>query len=535
MADYELLCRMKAYIQPFERELALRELAQLARTHPIALPDLLSEPYLYKVTTSVSPDRLIKSLVYWESVAEQGVDLTVQVKREATVSLARNGVTPAQLAERLPFSADVPLPNRRSLRYGPHGLHEYRGKFFPQLARSLMNIAGLKPGALVFDPMSGSGTTAIEAILSGHRARGLDMNPLSVFMGRAKCEILTVRPDELAMAYEALRDKLDKKPRPRNHRPWLDSLPGHDAAYLRGWFAPQVLDTLDRLVWKIQACASGPIRNFFLLVLSNILRGVSWQKGADLRVRKEIRPVAEIDPLGDFLAELEQSVKIMLAFLYNEGPVEKLDLKILEGDARRASAVFPQAAGKTDVVITSPPYATALPYLDTDRLSLCYLGLLSRGAHRNRDQMMIGNREVTEAQRQRYWQLYQQQKAQLPGDIQNVIEKVDELNREADVGFRRRNLPALLARYFLDMREVFGEIKNMLRANAPAFIVIGNNHTFAGGQRVDIETDRLLGLLGEAAGLRLEDSLAMDMLVSRDIFKKNAGTAETILFLRRPK
>jgi site-specific DNA-methyltransferase (cytosine-N4-specific) len=527
---------MKAYIQPFERELALRELTQAAQTHPIALPDLLPEPCLYQVITSVSPNRLIKSLAYWESIANGRIDLTIQVQREATVNVVRNGLTPAQLAECLPFSANVPLPNRRSLRYGPHGLHEYRGKFFPQLARSLMNIAGLRSRSLVLDPMSGSGTTAVEAILSGFRARGLDMNPLSVFMGRTKCEILGVQPGELAAEYTTLREELDKKPRSLvRRRQWLNSLPKRDAIYLQGWFASEVLDTLDGLMQKIQTCNSKPIQNFFLLVLSNILRGVSWQKSADLRVRKEAKPASEFDPVTDFLAELERSVKVVLAFLYNEGPIKKSDLKILEGDARRVREFFVHEAGKIDAVITSPPYATALPYLDTDRLSLCYLGLLSRTNHRDRDQMMIGNREVTEAQRRQQWEMYQRCKTELPGDIQAIIESIDWLNREAEVGFRRRNLPALLAKYFLDMRDVLREIKAMLRVGASAFVVIGKNHTIAGGQRVDIETDRLLGQMGESVGLRLSESLPMDMLVSRDIFKKNAGIAETILFFKRPK
>ncbi|MBZ0297287.1 MAG: hypothetical protein K8L99_32305, partial [Anaerolineae bacterium] len=58
-------------------------------------------------------------------------------------------------------------------------------------------------------------------------------------------------------------------------------------------------------------------------------------------------------------------------------------------------------------------------------------------------------------------------------------------------------------------------------------------HTIAGGQRIDIPTDVLLGQLGESVGLCLERAIPMEMLVSRDIFKKNAGSAETILCFRQ--
>ena len=112
------------------------------------------------------------------------------------------------------------------------------------------------------------------------------------------------------------------------------------------------------------------------LALSNIIRSVSWQKGDDLRVRKEVRPDADIDPIGEFLEELQRSAKAILALLYHQQaqPVGTFDIQ--EGDARALPVLWQQWRGKVDAVITSPPYATALPYLDTDRLSLFYLGLL---------------------------------------------------------------------------------------------------------------------------------------------------------------
>ena len=46
-------------------------------------------------------------------------------------------------------------------------------------------------------------------------------------------------------------------------------------------------------------------------------------------------------------------------------------------------------------------------------------------------------------------------------------------------------------------------------------------------------SDRLLGLLGQAVGLTLRNSIPMEMLLSRDIFRKNTGTGETILEFRK--
>lgn len=284
---------------------------------------------------------------------------------------------------------------------------------------------------------------------------------------------------------------------------------------------------------RIQTVKEPNCRKFFQICFSNIIRRVSWQKDDDLRVRKAVPTDAELDVHGEFLAELTRSVKSVLALLYENQDFHVGNATILEGKAQQADHLLTDRIRMIDAIITSLPYATALPYLDTDRLSLCYFGLLPHAAHRKRDYEMIGNREITNRQRYTYWGQYQQQRHTLPEAITAVIDRIHHLNSEAEVGFRRRNLPALLSRYFFEMRNVFTTFVRMLKPGAPAYVVVGNNHTIAGGQRVEIETDRLLAQLGESIGLRLEDMLSMEMLVSRDVFKKNASNAETILFFRK--
>ena len=146
---------------------------------------------------------------------------------------------------------------------------------------------------------------------------------------------------------------------------------------------------------------------------------------------------------------------------------------------------------------------------------------------------MIGNREVTETLRSSYWKRFKEDKSTLPTEVVRLIDKVQKLNANADVGFRRRNLPSLLAKYFFDMTEVMSAMNSTLKPKCHAFVVVGNNHTIAGGQRVDILTAELLKQIAERAGFEVLPSISMEMLVSRDIFKKNASDAESILHLRK--
>jgi len=531
-------CRMKGYIQPFERHLALAELSKIAKAEPSVRA---GTPELYRIAVPNKFDhnKLLAQLAYWECVRREDgkEELTTQVIRERTANVVRNGIPLAEIPALLQKASTRSLPNRRCLRYGTHGIHEYRGKFFPQLVRSLINVGEVPARGIVADPMCGSGTTLVEGVLGNYRALGLDMNPLSVFMSRTKCSLLSVSPDRLATAYEDIRASLLHPSRKQRTRmlSYFSQLPAEDQKYLRSWFSEQVIDDLDQVASAIRDLDDDIVRDFMTLGLSNILRRVSWQKDDDLRVRKEVRLDVDIDPVREFLEEVGRSVRLALAFLYRSERRKIGHCAVSEADATDVTAVWKRWVGKIDAVITSPPYATALPYLDTDRLSLSYLRFLSRPHHRNRDQLMIGNREISEKTRKAYWLKFQRQRTSLPVSIVQLIDTVHNLNDGTDVGFRRRNLPALLSKYFMDMEEVFRGIKTVLAPGSPAFVVVGNNHTIAGGQRTNIDTPNLLCDLAESVGLRTEGKIPMEMLVSRDIFKKNAVSSEEILCLRKPK
>jgi len=530
----ELICRIKPYLQPFEKVLAVRELCSLAQLDADLAYLHFSNDVELQIDTEVPMEVLTRKLAYWESISNGTGNLTIQVLREATVNIVKNGILPQEIYRYSPPGKDVSLPRRRCLRYGPHGIHEYRGKFFPQLVRSLANIADLRETDLVLDPMCGSGTTLVESVLLGCKAFGLDTNPLSVLISATKCAILSAHPNDILKAYQKVLQDLKRSDiNLRSYRyNWLKGLPIKDSEYLRGWFPPVALAHLDKIIRCIRETHPASVRNLFILSLSNILRRVSYQKTDDLRVRKEIYDETSVDCTSIFSKELERVIKLVLAFLYGENRQYNKIWYVKQGDSREISRCLPEYVGKINAIITSPPYATALPYIDTDRLSLSFLGLLPRAQFREINLKMIGNREITDKIKTEYWDRYTNEKRLLPSAIAKKIDSIYKLNQSTDVGFRRKNLPSLLSKYFLDMRNVFIEMKRMLAPGAPAYLVIGNNHTVAGGKKVDITTDDFLCQMGESIGLKLEHTIPMDMLVSRDIFKKNAVKTETILCFR---
>jgi DNA modification methylase len=522
----KLVCHIKPYIQPFERKLAIRELQQLSGVDVV---ENSTDINCFTVYSNTNTEYLIDKLSYWESIEEDDKSWTKQLKREATTGLLRNGIKPSELTSVLPFKDDIPIPNRRCLRYGPHDAHEYRGKFFPQLVRALINLSELPIGSTILDPMCGSGTTLVEASLSGYSALGLDLNPLSVFISRTKCEIIHETPENIINEYEKVKSGLLKKKLvPDNSLKYFRSLPQTDQHYLESWFSQRILYDLDAiasLLDDMPPCAS---KNLFWLCLSNILRLVSYQKTDDLRVRREIKN-DDIDAVAEFVGQLNKTVKYIVSLLLEEHNSYFGPYSVIQGDARELGNFFVGDEKPVDAVITSPPYATALPYLDTDRLSLSYLKLLPRDRYKATDSQMIGNREISETQRKTIWEHYLNEQKNIPKEINSVISEVSLAYQNNDVGFRRKNLPALLSKYFLDMQKVLAQVNCSIKKDGHIFIVVGDNHTIAHEKRINIETSKLVGILGQSVGMRLVESIPMEMLTPRNIFKKNAVASEYIV------
>ena len=89
------------------------------------------------------------------------------------------------------------LKRIREIRYLTHSFHEYKGRFYPQLAKSFINYAGIKKGETILDPFCGSGTTLVESLLFGVNAIGIDINPIACLLAEAKVRSLLLTRMEL--------------------------------------------------------------------------------------------------------------------------------------------------------------------------------------------------------------------------------------------------------------------------------------------------------------------------------------------------
>lgn len=71
-----------------------------------------------------------------------------------------------------------------------HTFYKYPARFSPEFARAAIDMF-TQPGDVVLDPFMGSGTTLVEAFITGRHAIGTDISSLAHFLTRVKTTILT--------------------------------------------------------------------------------------------------------------------------------------------------------------------------------------------------------------------------------------------------------------------------------------------------------------------------------------------------------
>jgi tRNA G10 N-methylase Trm11 len=426
--------------------------------------------------------------------------------------------------------------SRKDPKYVTHGLHPYKGKFYPQLAKALLNIAGIPDGAIVLDPFCGSGTTLVEARLNGMRAYGCDLHPLAAKIARAKVGVLDTDPRIVMKAVAALNSKLTSPP--AIFAASVEHLPAVALEEIVRWFARPVIHKLDWVLHVIRSVSSGVLQDYFEILLSSIVREISHQDPSDLRVRRRKVALDDADVVSLFRDRLTIQTARLQQFWSVRGycPYLVYPALVKDGDSRDPT-VFDSmglAPGTVDAILTSPPYATALPYIDTDRLSLLIFFGMTSTQRRPIEERLTGSREISLRER-RAWEarLGKQDHEVLPSTVLDYIRTLQADNSRGDAGFRRRNLPALLLRFFSDMEKVLSNCTTLLKRGGQALVVIGDNETTVNAKVRRIPTTDFVLLLAEQVGLTCVERIPISVTRENYRHMRNSITKNTVLRLRR--
>jgi len=334
--------------------------------------------------------------------------------------------------------------------YASHDLHAFAAKFPPQLPR--LFVRGLTaPGDVVLDPMMGSGTAVVEAILEGRRGLGFDLDPLASLLTKVKTTTLELEKlrqthqqilqsahallSDGKVIEQSLSDQFDKATR----------------EFIDFWFLPKTQRELMALVLSVGKIDDPLIRRFFELNFSSII--VTKSGGVSLaRDLAHSRPhKVESKVPKNAIEQFSQR------FRKNFLSISKLnDLKAggltSVGDARR----MPLADNTVDLVVTSPPYANAIDYMRAHKFSLVWLGDSVQALADLRSRY-IGSEKTSNLSHG---------KTVMPQRCLMIINKLHELDRKKAL---------ILGKYFSEMENVIAEIYRVLKPDSTAIIIVGTS------------------------------------------------------------
>lgn len=525
---------------PYEKRLALREVKMLLGAKPKSTKTGL------RLTLGSLPPNVLERLTYFREIRLNGTAQSIpfQARLEASALTKQS-----RYRTQAPSQDEMPVLTRQSTRYSAHGLHEYRGKFNPQIVRAIGNLLQLPHDAWVLDPFCGSGTCLLECAHVGWNAVGIDLNPLGVFISNAKLEAMRVDTTVLAAHVQRLVNRLNSKVRGLDLNKPLSAL-GYtrlraaeearlpNRAYLEGWFAVSVLAQLECIEGEIRRLESSHVRSIAQVVLSDCLRIVSWQDPGDLRIRRRKDPRQNYPLVPLFTTALAQRTAAVIRARAVIGRVRGVHRAVL-GDSRQGLPnTAPRPHGRMalfDCIITSPPYATALPYIDTQRLSLAFLGLVQEEGIRCLERSLIGNREISFRERDVDEGQIDKAAGLLPQEVLAICRLTRRLVLNSNDGFRRQNVPALLFRYFRDMSQMFASTLPLVRPGGSFALVVGPNRTTLAGREIQIETPRLLAMVAQHVGWHLTEIFPLDAYQRFDLHQKNSIRKEALVILRRPR
>jgi len=421
--------------------------------------------------------------------------------------------------------------------YLTHYAHPYKGKFHPKMARALLNYtcSQEEQDTLVCDNFAGSGTLLLEATLMGINSCGVEINPLSVLMANVKCQSLLISPEKLKAEIDIYLEQVEKGIQIYKHHlsgqktiiPSDIDISFVDIVEKKFDIPKKVMEQFEKKggidIDKVNVCYELAKRilkreeekkhlerifNFILLAISGSISDVGRRTHAD------------------FISALKKRLNVLYLRIYlfhklNE--VLKINIgtgEAFEGDTRDMKGLI--GDNKVDAIVNSPPYSTALDYIDFDRPQLTILDLA--GSLDELGEKMIG------IPRQSFYPNY------LLTEIEEEKEDFSVLCTYAKEIIRtlidngRKDAGLRTYKFYVDMYKTLKEMHRILKPQAKSAIIIGNNNYKINEDYIEIKNDQVLWELGEKIGFEI------DTVITRELEKTSSGNIryESVVVLQKP-
>jgi DNA modification methylase len=377
-----------------------------------------------------------------------------------------------------------------------HNVHPYTAKLIPEIPRYLLKKYSGKNDTIL-DFCCGSGTTLLEAVLLKKTAVGIDINPLAVLISKVKTKPMDI--PELELGIQRIRYGLKNKCEyPPMNFPNIDY-----------WFCERAKNELSAVrcnLDKLRNTLTSDAHDFLVACFCSIIRKSSFADRYMAKTYKSAIMVRKIEagwvpqPFRLFDEALDRNFN--RAKLLSNICSDNRQTKVFQGDAKNTSEILRRGRVKeVDMIISSPPYINAQDYFRSYKLELFWSGLATPEKVKELDKMALGTERV-------------------PSHTFDSIPKSESLllnrilhNIGKSKGKKNRRKTLIVHNYFENVRTVFRDLSNVLKAGGKLCLITGNN-TICG---VNIPTYKILTETAEECGFKLVDRYK-DEITKRSLF-----------------
>jgi len=405
--------------------------------------------------------------IYRKEIEIRGV--VVKIIRNLETQIEKEKVKDEKYIRRIDYSWDYRGEKTKSYT---HGIHTYPAMFIPQVARRLLENFS-QPGETICDIFCGSGTALVESKLLKRNAYGIDLNPLAIFLAKAKTT--PISPLVLTSEYLKLLSEIEKIKNRKIEKPIFNNLDF--------WFKEKVIIQLAKIKKAILEIKNVAIRNYFMVSFSETARLSSNTKNGEfklVRIKKEKLENYNPDVLGIFKKRTEANIKGMTDFYKDVN--KKAWTKIIHGDSSKDNGI---KASSIDCIITSPPYGdsrTTVAYGQFSRLSAQWIDIFEDPNKASGvDNELLGGKATKT--------LEHSLNSSYLKDSLSKIAKIDE-KRAKDV-----------LSFYLGLNDCLKQAYKILKPKKYFCLVVGNRLV----KQVRIPTDFIIAELGENIGFTCED------------------------------
>lgn len=332
---------------------------------------------------------------------------------------------------------------------GRNPIHPFPARMAPGIA--LAALGESETPLRVLDPMVGSGTVLAVARAYGHRAFGVDIDPLAVLLAG-----VWTRAVDVERVRDKARQVLDRARRVFNPLTPGQAYPARSddetRKFIRYWFDDYARRQLAALAGTISSVHDRDTRDVLWCGFSRLI--ITKQAGASLAMDlSHSRPhrefaYAPVKPFNRFSAAVDAVVTNCPQ--PGTGPMGPETL-VKQGDARKLSV----ASDSMDLILTSPPYLNAIDYMRCSRFSLVWMGY-NVGELRKIRSESVGSEASTDEALDANW-------------VKALIRRL-----RLSPGLRARD-HALLSQYVWDMGRAMAEVSRVLRTGGRAVYVVGDS------------------------------------------------------------